>query len=111
VRPCVHGPQPATQPYRFSEQEQMRPWRLILTIEVNGGSAIYGKSVLNAVIAVTGRWRFKALLIHQAKRLRDFSPHPRQVVLALTRGEGCRTQTSDVCLAGIEMEWSRPAPL
>jgi hypothetical protein len=38
----------------FVNKEQMRPWRLILTIEVNGGSAIYGKSVLKAVIAVSG---------------------------------------------------------
>jgi hypothetical protein len=38
----------------FVNKEQMRPWRLILTIEVNGVSAIYGKSVLNAVIAVSG---------------------------------------------------------
>jgi hypothetical protein len=39
----------------FVNKEQMRPWRLILTIEVNGVSATYGKSVLNAVIAVSGR--------------------------------------------------------
>jgi hypothetical protein len=38
----------------FVNKEQMRPWRLILTIEVNGVSATYGKSVLNAVIAVSG---------------------------------------------------------
>jgi hypothetical protein len=38
----------------FVNKEQMRPWRLILTIEVNGGSATYGKSVVNAVIAVSG---------------------------------------------------------
>jgi hypothetical protein len=38
----------------FVNKEQMRPWRLILTIEVNGGSATYDKSVLNAVIAVSG---------------------------------------------------------
>jgi hypothetical protein len=38
----------------FVNKEQMRPWRLILTIEVNGVSATYGKSTLNAVIAVSG---------------------------------------------------------
>ena len=38
----------------FVNKEQMRPWRLILTIEVHGDSAIYGESVLNAVIAVSG---------------------------------------------------------
>jgi hypothetical protein len=38
----------------FVNKEQMRPWRLILTIEVHGDSAIYGKSVLKAVIAVSG---------------------------------------------------------
>jgi len=38
----------------FVNKEQMRPWRLILTIEVNGVSATYGKSVLKAVIAVSG---------------------------------------------------------
>ena len=38
----------------FVNKEQMRPWRLILTMEVNGVSATYTKSVLNAVIAVSG---------------------------------------------------------
>ncbi len=38
----------------FVNKEQIRPWRSILTIEVNGGSVTYGKSVLNAVIAVIG---------------------------------------------------------
>jgi hypothetical protein len=38
----------------FDHKEQMRPWRLILTIEVNGVSATYGKSVLKAVFAVSG---------------------------------------------------------
>jgi hypothetical protein len=38
----------------FVNNEQMRPWRLILTMEVNGVSATYGKSALNAVIAVSG---------------------------------------------------------
>jgi len=37
----------------FVNKEQMRPWRLILTTEVNGVSATYTKSVLNAVIAVS----------------------------------------------------------
>jgi hypothetical protein len=38
----------------FVNKEQMRPWRLILTIEVNGVSATYGKSALKAVSAVSG---------------------------------------------------------
>jgi hypothetical protein len=38
----------------FVYKEQMRPWRLILTIEVNGVSATYGESVLKAVSAVSG---------------------------------------------------------
>ena len=38
----------------FANKEQMRPWRLILTIEVNGVSATYTESVLNAVFAVSG---------------------------------------------------------
>jgi hypothetical protein len=37
----------------FVNKEQMRPWRLILTIEVNGVSATCAKTGLNAVIAVT----------------------------------------------------------
>jgi hypothetical protein len=36
----------------FVNKEQMRPWRLILTIEVNGVSATYTKSALKAVFAV-----------------------------------------------------------
>jgi hypothetical protein len=38
----------------FVNKEQMRPWRLILTIEVNGVSATYGKSVVKAVSAGSG---------------------------------------------------------
>jgi hypothetical protein len=36
----------------FVHKEQMRPWRSILTIEVNGVSATCGRPALNAVIAV-----------------------------------------------------------
>jgi hypothetical protein len=37
----------------FVHKEQMRPWRSILTIEVNSVSATYDQPALNAVIAVS----------------------------------------------------------
>ena len=36
----------------FVNKEQMRPWRLILTIEVNGVSATYKKSALKAIAVI-----------------------------------------------------------